>query len=79
MGKQTYSQIVERGARIMARIIQHTSNVTTVHALAEPGPLSADLFVKIAECADQNPGKDIVIYVQRVDITTINEALKKGK
>lgn len=80
MGKQireTYSQIVDRGAHVMASILKHTSNTTTVHALAEKGNLSTDLFVRIAECAAEHPDQDIVIYVQRVDLETINEALGK--
>lgn len=75
--KETYAQIVERGARMMARIIKHTSKTTTIHALAEPGPVAVDLLVKIAECAEQHPDQDIVIYVQRVSMETIKEALKR--
>jgi hypothetical protein len=77
MSSKAYQQIIDRGAQIMARILKHTSNVTTVHALAEPGPLAADLFIKVAECAAQHPDQDIIIYVQRVNTTVINEALKK--
>lgn len=77
VARETYSQIVDRGAHVMARILEHTSNTTTVHALAEKGKLSADLFLRIAECASQHPDQDIVIYVQRVDWKTIKEALRK--
>lgn len=77
VARETYWQIIDRGAHVMARILKHTSNTTTVHALAEKGNLSADLFVKIAECAAQHPDQDIVIYVQRADLETINEALRK--
>lgn len=75
--RETYAQIIDRGAHVMASILKHTSNTTTVHALAEKGNLAADLFVRIAECAAEHPDQDMVIYVQRVDLETINEALGK--
>lgn len=76
MSDKTYQQMVERGAKIMARILRHTpAKTTTVHALAEDGPLSPDLFAQIQKCATEHPDQDIIVYVQRINI----DVLRNGK
>ena len=71
-----YENFINRAAQMMARIIENTENVVHVHAIAEVETLLADdLLLKIKELADNQPGADVIVYIQRVDMKVFEHVM----